>query len=189
MHSKGVLHRNLCPEAVRFAIIDPTREPTDAGSQASLLRLTDFAFAVATAAGDKEGDRVDWLALPDFLTVAPEIVRGDESVAYGKPADVWAVGVMLFLMLTGTAPFDLGEAGGGTSSSNSTKDKDKREGARLQAMLQGRPLRWKDESAERWSEVSEDARKLVEQLLSTDPSMRPSAAEALASPWFAAQDL
>jgi hypothetical protein len=75
------------------------------------VNVTAVAFAAATACGDKEGDRLDWLALPDYLTVAPEIVKGEESVAYGKPADVWAVGVLLFLMLTGTAPFDLREEG------------------------------------------------------------------------------
>jgi serine/threonine protein kinase len=70
------------------------------------------------------------------------------------------------------------------SGSSPSKEKDRRESGRLQAMLQGRALRWKDESAERWSEVSEEGRQLVERLLVTDPSKRPSAAEALDSKWF-----
>jgi len=33
---------------------------------------------------------------------APEIIRGDQS---GKPVDVWAMGVMLYIMLSGQTPF------------------------------------------------------------------------------------
>lgn len=60
------------------------------------LRLIDFGFAVRN---DKK--LTIFCGTPSYM--APEIVKKQEY--YGKPADVWALGVLLFAMLYGKFPF------------------------------------------------------------------------------------
>jgi serine/threonine protein kinase len=86
-HRTGVLHRDLKPENV---IVSPDGTP----------RLMDFGIAVETALshGEKE-DTVP--GTPQFL--APELLRGD---APSIGSDIYAMGVLLYEMLTGRVPFD-----------------------------------------------------------------------------------
>jgi serine/threonine protein kinase len=42
------------------------------------------------------------LILGSPIYMAPEIIKGDE---YGEKVDVWSVGVVCFILLTGTPPF------------------------------------------------------------------------------------
>jgi hypothetical protein len=101
--------------------------------------------------------------------VAPEVLsgRGYDGLA----ADCWSVGVCLFILLAGCAPF------GGPD-----------EGAVLAAVrAAGRPGAggggpdWDDPA---WDAVSGPARDLVGRLLAADPARRMTAAEALRHPWL-----
>jgi serine/threonine-protein kinase len=87
-HHQGVVHRDLKPENV---LITPDGR----------VKLTDFGIALLQGAR-----RVTWGSLsstvgtPDYM--APEQVRGDRG---DERTDVYAVGVMLYEMLTGEVPF------------------------------------------------------------------------------------
>lgn len=93
--------------------------------------------------------------------VAPEVVApaGSASAICPPALDMWAMGVVLFVMLTGVYPF---------SSLSPSILREKILAARFVFPT--------------W--VTPAARRLISRMLSQDPSLRPSAAEVLADPWL-----
>jgi serine/threonine protein kinase len=93
IHRRGILHGDVKAENILL-----TAEPSSSGNRRRhIARLLDFGLARRTG-----GDPEERLAgSPHYL--APERVQGGSpSVA----ADVYALGVLGYLMLTGTLPFD-----------------------------------------------------------------------------------
>ncbi|APR86962.1 Serine/threonine protein kinase [Minicystis rosea] len=89
VHRHGIVHRDLKPANV-FLVA--------AGDGAPHVKLLDFGVSTPiVAAGDGEG-RI--IGTPAFL--APEQARGE---AVDARADLWALGVCAYAMLTGTLPF------------------------------------------------------------------------------------
>nr|WP_249344615.1 serine/threonine-protein kinase [Corallococcus exiguus] len=91
-HRAGVVHRDLKPANV-FLMEQPDAAP--------LIKLVDFGIAKVMQEHDAlaRADR-STVGTPDFM--APEQIRGGEV---GPAADLYALGVMAFHMLTGTRPF------------------------------------------------------------------------------------
>ena len=92
---------------------------------------------------------------------APEILS---SRPYGKEVDLWSLGVITYLFLAGSLPFDAD---------------DDREIARLTIEEQA------DFDFEEWHAVSEHARDVVKGLLQKSRSRRWSLKDVLDNPWFA----
>ena len=88
LHGKGVAHRDLKPENVLFA-----SESDDT------VKLADFGLANMT--NEDVSKMATACGTPDF--VAPEVLRGE---SYNHGVDVWALGVLAYLMLVGSAPFE-----------------------------------------------------------------------------------
>ncbi|KAG7396162.1 hypothetical protein PHYBOEH_002659 [Phytophthora boehmeriae] len=86
--------------------------------------------------------------------IAPELLM---KQSYGKPVDMWSVGIIIFEMLTGYQPF---------YPPHVCIEEDA------------------DFSDRVWKTISANAKNLVEGLLQRDPAKRLTAAEALAHPWF-----
>ncbi|EPB90764.1 AGC/PKA protein kinase [Mucor circinelloides 1006PhL] len=82
LHTQDVIYRDLKPENI---LLDSEGH----------IKITDFGFA-------KVVPDITWTlcGTPDYL--APEIIQ---SKGYGKPVDYWALGVLIFEMLSGVAPF------------------------------------------------------------------------------------
>ena len=62
------------------------------------VKLIDFGFSVVVAGGQI---LKVFCVTPSYMS--PEIVRKHEYD--GKPVDIWALGVLLYVLLTGTFPF------------------------------------------------------------------------------------
>lgn len=88
-HERGVLHRDIKPANV---LLDSQGEPY----------LTDFG--VAKLAGRDSGFTLPGDIIGTTEYMAPEQTRGDQN-ALTTACDVWALGVLLYQMLSGRLPF------------------------------------------------------------------------------------
>ncbi|GJP49389.1 hypothetical protein CLOM_g8605 [Closterium sp. NIES-68] len=160
-HAHGVLHLDVKPE--NLLLHGPSAAPllADPHSAAAALahvtvKLADFGQAVAVRAGEKAVGLAG-----SSLYMAPEVVC---RRAYDGKADMWSLGVLLYVMLAGYVPFwapDLPHT--------------------FLAICSNEP----DLTGEPWDTVSAEAKHLIRSLLSVDPDSRPSAAHLLSHPWLA----
>jgi serine/threonine-protein kinase len=145
-HAMRLVHRDLKPE--NLFILDGEGPPDP-----ERVRVVDFGIAFIEDAGDMgrltRGDVV--VGTPAYIS--PEVLT---RRVVGPPADLYALGVILFEMVTGTTPF-VGDAG----------------------QLQARQIYLAPPSiaATRGSAVDPRYQDLVDRLLRKDPEGRPSALE------------
>lgn len=146
LHHNNICHRDLKPDNFLFEDVSANAE----------LKLIDFGLS-------KFFDKFDIAELesvvgtPDY--VAPEVIRG----VYGAKCDIWSVGVIMYVMLSGQLPFWA---------------------PNIQQVLHKITSGVYSLTAEVWRNVSPQALDLLRKLLVVDPKKRPSADEALTHPWF-----
>jgi hypothetical protein len=141
VHSRGVVYRDLKPANVMISTAKPRK-----------LTLIDFGRAMHL---DRE-DRIDnQPPVGTSLFQAPE-VEGRGS--YGQQSDMWSVGVIIYLLISGRMPFEHSVAG-------------------LYKVLAGKYEPF-DET------FSSHARDLVSKLLLVDPDKRLNAAQCVQHPFF-----
>ncbi|KAG9306768.1 hypothetical protein G9A89_005668 [Geosiphon pyriformis] len=92
--------------------------------------------------------------------VAPEVLL---QVGHGKPVDIWSVGVITYAMLCGYSPF-YGED----------------QGELFECIMSG----MYEYEPEYWSEISDQAKDLIDKFLTYSPESRITAKDALLHPWF-----
>uniref|UniRef100_A0A7S4V724 Non-specific serine/threonine protein kinase n=1 Tax=Alexandrium monilatum TaxID=311494 RepID=A0A7S4V724_9DINO len=147
LHSRSIVHRDVKCENVLL-------ERAGAPPAQNVFKLCDFGIAKVD---DGEGLRGQ-VGSPD--TVAPEVVAGK---VYGCSADLWSIGVVLYMTLAAEAPF------------HSTTDKQV-----LQRVVLG-DYRFHGGS---WETRSQSAISLVESLMTVSPTLRPTAQQALQCQWL-----
>lgn len=94
LHAMGVVHRDLKLENVLLE---------HKGNLRGSVRIADFGYVNFVADGE---DRCLRSLVGTPVYVAPEVIRRE---AYGRPVDMYALGVMLYRMVSGRYPFDGGE--------------------------------------------------------------------------------
>ena len=85
LHHNGIIHRDIKPENIVFVELN----------NFNALKLIDFGLSIQQNA-KKDNRRV---GTPYYMS--PEMVRGNFNYA----SDVWSIGVILFIMVTGKQPF------------------------------------------------------------------------------------
>lgn len=146
-HEKNIVHRDLKLENFLFENSAPD----------SPLKLIDFGLSQKITDGKQIKGSV---GTPYY--VSPEVLTGEE---YTAKVDVWSIGVITYMLLSGTPPF------------YGQDDKETLDAVRLG--------RW--EFKEHFDRVSIEARKFITSCLSRRVHKRPSAAEAMKHPWFESQ--
>ena len=155
-HKHGVCHRDLKPENILVHTYVSNQEP--------LVKLCDFGLAVRV----KDNNLTEACGTPEY--VAPEVVTQNES--YGLAADIWSIGVILYILLCGEQPFHSGYAG-----DQGTVDV-------IRQVKSHKSLRRKFSDNNLWSDISGAAKDLLETgMLVRDPSKRLTAAQLLEHPW------
>lgn len=87
VHGNGVIHRDIKPENI---LVD----------RSDRLKISDFGVSHVYS-GEKDDVCRMTAGTPAFL--APEALHGDP--VHGQPADIWAMGITLYVMLFGRCPF------------------------------------------------------------------------------------
>lgn len=151
LHSKGIAHRDVKLENLLCA---NNTWPLN-------VKLADFGFANYVNSGN-EPMLSSFVGTPYYI--APEMLRGDP---HGRPVDVWASGVVLYILLSGKFPF------GG-----------KNESEYYQRVLTKEAYFPSDE----WSNVSDQAKDLVRGMLCKDPEKRLTAEQCLSHEWLKRAD-
>jgi len=145
IHARGIVHRDLKPENVLLSDEHATR-----------VYLTDFGLSRFATPEEKM-----LITCGTLCYIAPEVLlmRG-----YTKAVDLWGVGVIMYLLLSGRMPFGDGKNNDMT----------------IDAILK-HPL---DLSPKAFLSVSEEAKGLLIGLLRKDSSQRLTAEAARDHPWF-----
>lgn len=95
-HAKGIVHRDLKPENIY--LIERSGDPT-------FVKVLDFGISkVMDAAGEDRSLTQTGTALGTPYYMAPEQCQGKRDI--DPRADLYSLGVILFLSLTGQYPFD-----------------------------------------------------------------------------------
>ncbi|CAI8596393.1 unnamed protein product [Vicia faba] len=143
LHSMGVIHRDLKPE--NFLLLSKDENAP--------LKATDFGLSVFFKQGDMFKDIVG-----SAYYIAPEVLKR----RYGPEVDIWSIGVMLYILLSGVPPF-WAESEHGI----------------FNAILRGHI----DFQSDPWPSISPAAKDLVRKMLNSDPKQRLTAQEVLDHPW------
>ncbi|KAE8631961.1 hypothetical protein XENTR_v10001375 [Xenopus tropicalis] len=172
LHNKGIAHRDLKPENILC----------ESPHQVSPVKICDFDLG----SGIKLNSDCSPISTPELLTpcgsaeyMAPEVVEAfnEEASIYDKRCDLWSLGVILYIMLSGYPPF-VGHCG-----SDCGWDRGEACPA-CQNMLFVSIQEGKYEFPEKdWAHISSGAKDLISKLLLRDAKKRLSAAQVLQHPW------
>ncbi|XP_008435253.1 calcium/calmodulin-dependent protein kinase type II subunit gamma isoform X5 [Poecilia reticulata] len=145
IHQHDIVHRDLKPENLLLA----------SKMKGAAVKLADFGLAI-----EVQGEQQAWFGFagtPGYLS--PEVLRKDP---YGKPVDIWACGVILYILLVGYPPF---------------WDEDQH---KLYQQIKAGAY---DFPSPEWDTVTPEAKNLINQMLTINPAKRITAEQALKHPW------
>ncbi|KAL7992927.1 hypothetical protein Chor_017183 [Crotalus horridus] len=149
-----IAHRDLKPENILC----------ESSNQVSPVKICDFDLG----SGIKLNGDCSPISTPELLTpcgsaeyMAPEVVEAfnEEASIYDKRCDLWSLGVILYIMLSGYPPFNM-----------------------LFESIQEGKYEFPDKD---WAHISFEAKDLISKLLVRDAKKRLSAAEVFKHPWCA----
>lgn len=147
MHSRGVCHRDLKLENLLLKTV----------GDLTVVKIADFGLAKRAV-----GEAMHTICgTPQY--VAPEVIQGLKDTEYGPVVDMWAAGIVLFILLGGYPPF--------YSESEPELFKQIRKGH----------FSFNDPA---WDGISFSAKDLISKLLVLDPLKRLTASQALQHRWL-----
>jgi len=158
LHSIGICHRDLKPENVLMLSSDEN------SPDYKVVKIADFGLSSLSAV-EYQATMATACGTPEYL--APELVamvaNDDESeVAYSSKVDIWAIGVILYVMISGFHPFYTGNQ------------------AQLYDSIMKGNYSFPNPA---FAKVSRETKDFISWVLQVNPDKRPSADEVLKHPW------
>ena len=148
-HKLGIIHRDIKPENLLFSSKDQST---------SIIKVSDFGLARFI---DGETLATTTCGTPGY--VAPEVL---EQKPYNEACDFWSVGVVMFILLSGSPPF---------------YDEDNFE------LFEKIKKCEYDMTSPQWESVSSEAKDFISKLLVADPEARIKGDEIMSHPWILGQ--
>ncbi|XP_028397188.1 calcium/calmodulin-dependent protein kinase type II subunit delta-like isoform X2 [Dendronephthya gigantea] len=145
-HSIGIVHRDLKPENLLL----------ESKKKNAVCKLADFGLAI-----EVENNKPGWYGFagtPGYLS--PEVLKKEH---YGSAVDIWACGVILYILLVGYPPF---------------WDEDQH---KLYGQIKAGVY---DYPSPEWDTVTDEAKALIDKMLTVNPEKRITSSEALKDPWI-----
>lgn len=186
LHKQGIIHRDLKPENLLLTQI-PTIEPTTTVTDRTVsppsvihsssfqnyhVKIADLGLAKQIIV-DKNSINIDGTGTtPKLIAIcgtwaysSPEM-RDPTRPGYSTPMDCFALGVIMYIILSGFHPFDPYGTAGQTT---------------ILRAIQSQPVQFDDPV---WDTVSDDAKDLIQKLLRKNPSERYTAEQAYHHRWI-----
>ncbi|OWZ09699.1 CAMK protein kinase [Phytophthora megakarya] len=174
LHKLGIAHRDVKPENLLITSINP---------KLATIKLADFGLATLVEESSLlSHGRMTWAyCAPEvFKTSSLETPASTEEAEtlpaksarnsqVGFQCDMWSVGIVLYVLLSGVHPFD--------PDGRQTRDQ----------MINNIQLGQISMTGSRWDAISNEAKDLISTLIHTSPEVRPTSAEALRHEWFKSQ--
>ena len=160
IHSKNVVHRDIKLENI---LIDFDNN----------VKICDFGIGKVLENEDEL--LYDKCGTPMYM--APEIILANDDNGYkGFPVDIWSSGITLYIMLSGSLPFNIKNKNNNKEDMalNSIKDKNN-------IFLQNQIVNVKPKEIEN---ISIEAKNLLKGLLNKNPSKRLTCSQILNHPWL-----
>lgn len=149
VHSKGIMHRDLKPENILLA---SKVSNTD-------IKISDFGLAKISKDYPRRLPRSHSICGSDFY-LAPEVIKQEE---YGREIDIWSVGVVCYVVLSGSLPFFHNVL------------------HKLYRQIVERDLGFPEQA---WKSVAKGSQDFILRLLQVRPGDRLTAEQALNHPWL-----
>jgi len=148
-HVNNIVHRDLKPENILL----------ETNKEFDQIKIIDFGTSLVVSDGQKLDEK---LGTPYYI--APEVL----AKSYGSKCDIWSIGVITFIILSGIPPF------------NGASDQEIMKKVKLGKFNFNDPA---------WKGISDMCKDFISKLLTLDQTKRPSAEEALKHPWLEAANL
>jgi len=156
LHSRGIVHHDIKPENI---IVDYTQ---------NTLKLTDFGSAKLCSTTHNKASEGTVGGTLNYM--APELLmnmRGAHN-ACDKAVDIWGIGILTYLLISGSHPFDSKKKSNENILNRIIAGKFKFEG----------PV---------WDKVPKDCKDFIKRCLVVDPKKRATVGDLLKHPWIVAQ--
>ncbi|ORX55880.1 Pkinase-domain-containing protein [Piromyces finnis] len=147
LHSLNIIHRDLKPE--NLLLVDHKSDIR--------IKVADFGLA------NFDKNMLLQTSCGTLSYAAPEILKNEN---YGKPVDLWATGVICYILLSGYPPF------GGESDYEL-----------YESAINAKYAYFSPE----WDNISDYAKNFIDRLLTIDPYKRMTVKEALNHPWISVE--
>ncbi|XP_071502191.1 serine/threonine-protein kinase 33-like [Diadema antillarum] len=152
LHKNDIVHRDIKLENILVC-----NEP-DAPKDKLNIKLTDFGLSVVKGGVGSDSMIQNMCGTPMYM--APEVI---DNQGYSQQCDVWSIGVITFLLMSGEPPFNGQDEDG------------------LYDSIRKGEL---DFSTPAWKRISDEAKNAIQGLLKVDPAHRLTAHELLDHPWI-----
>lgn len=151
IHSKKICHRDLKPENLLLS-----NKESDA-----IVKIADFGYSSYCL---EENSMTDLVGTPAYMSCELVFLRHVSEGGYGIEVDMWSLGVILYILLSGIHPFQIENE------------------EEMLVNIENANWAWVGSV---WSDVSKQAKDLITKLLQPDPKIRITASQALKHPWIA----